>query len=231
MRQLRSSSPSVLLLGPVRGLVGDGAKVRSALERFSPGWIGVGLGKEEVESLERYFGAPGAEPLVPLSPSEVGYARGLARFGPVRVPSPAFLAALAYARSHQVPLEGLDADEGEYADLFVEHIGYWDLLRRNRAERALARSPPETGVAEGYATEWEDRLSSNAGSRRLEEARSGQWSARVEEARRAHGGSLRIALVVDVEKVDGLTRRLGPLVEETEAGPLPRGPGAPPPGS
>jgi hypothetical protein len=216
-------APPTLLLGTVRGLESEGPPLRAALEGFSPQEVALSLSEEEITSLRRHFPPEGPEPLVPLSPSEMGYARGLCRFGEVRVPSPGFLLALHWAEERHLPVRALDPGDDRYAELYVKHIGYLDLLRRNRSERSLARAPPVRGDAAGYAEEWESRLGRSRGSRRLETARAEFASQQVQAIRRSLGPGGRLALVVDIERFPTLERVLGPADPEARApgGPLP----------
>ena len=222
MKHRLGTHPPTLLVGAVRGLESEGPALRTLLEDFDPQEIALSLSEEELSSLRRYFPPGGPEPLVPLSPSELGYARGLCRFGEVRIPSPAFLLALNWAEQRHRPVRALDPGDDRYADLYVKHIGYLDLLRRNRSERSLARSPPLGPDAESYAEEWDSRLGRSAGSHRLERARAEFSTERLHAVRQALGPGGRLAVVVDVERFPSLERTLGPIPRE---GQVPTGPG------
>lgn len=209
MKQRLGTDPPTLLVGAVRGLESETPALWAALEDFAPQELALSLSEDELASLRRYFPPEGPEPLVPLSPSEMGYARGLCRFGEVRVPSPSFLLALTWAEARHLPVRSLDPGDEHYSELYVRNIGYFDLLRRNRSERSLARAPPVRPDAESYAVEWEARLGRSAGSRRLERARAEFSSERVRALRRGLGPRGRLALVVDIERFASLEPALG----------------------
>ncbi len=219
MKQRLGADPPTLLVGAVRGLESETRPLLSALEDFAPQEVALSLSEEELASLRSYFPPDGPEPLVPLSPSEMGYARGLCRFGEVRVPSPSFLFTLTWAEARHLPVRSLDPGDEHYSELYVRNIGYFDLLRRNRSERSLARAPPVRPDAEGYAEEWESRLGRSAGSRRLERARAGFASDRVQALRRALGPGGRLALVVDIERFGSLEPVLSPAPPGTPVPP------------
>lgn len=216
MKHRMGTDPPTLLVGAVRGLESETAALRPVLEAFAPQEIALSLSEEELASLRRYFPPDGPEPLVPLSPSEMGYARGLCRFGEVRVPSPSFLLALTWADERRLPVRALDPGDEHYSELYVKNIGYFDLLRRNRSERSLARAPPARADAEGYAEEWESRLGRSAGSRRLEQARAKFSAERIHALRQALGPRGRLAVLVDIERFPSLEPLLGPTAPEAQ---------------
>lgn len=194
-------SGEVLLLGAVRGLVSETPPLLAALDRFGPSAVGVGVSREELAGLNEHFVGRPTEPLVPLSSLEVAEAHGLSRFGEVRVPHPAILAVLDWARSGGRAVEPLDPPDERFAELFTDHISYFELVRRTLRERRLSRAPLSADSAEAFAESWHRSLSDGRGSRQLNRARE---SALAEAARRlslVHG---RIAVVVDRERFDGV---------------------------
>jgi hypothetical protein len=217
VRTARAERPSpLLLIGAVRGLEEEGEGVERELTSFAPQTVLLGLSPEEVHALSEHFLPQGCEPWVPLSKAEMAYARGLSRFGRVRLPSPSFVAALRWADAHGATVEGVEPSDDSYSALFVQHLGYFDLLRRTLGERSLTNDPPNADDAETYAEQWEARSEKGAGSRRLSEARARHVS---EELRRFRGTPLkdtsasaslknRSALVVDVERFRPLRHAL-----------------------
>ena len=199
------SGAEFLVLGPVRGLASEVAPLTDGLTAFAPTAVGLGISFEEVTGLRDHFVGAAVEPLVPLTPHEVAEARGLARYGEVRVPNPAALAAIDWATAHEVPVEGLDPSDEQYADLFTDHISYFELVRRTVRERRLTRDPPRVGSAEEYATRWQSTLGGGRGSRAFEAARS---SVLVASARRLGERLPRVAVVVDRERFDGIVQGL-----------------------
>ena len=195
-----------LVLAPVRGLESDAREVPDALDAFRPEAIGAGVAAEELEGLLRYFVDAPAEPVVPLTATETSEVRGLARFGEVRVPNPAFVRALAWGRQRGVVVRALDPDEEQAASLFTEHIGYVELVRRTVHEHRLGRAPPTPSSADAYALDWDRSVAGGRGSRRLAAARDEHL---VAGARLLAKGLRRIALVIDRERFEGVRGRLG----------------------
>jgi hypothetical protein len=187
----------LLLVGSVRGLESESPSVLRALEGFRPDAVGVGLSADELKGLRDYFVLSEAEPVVPLTPNEAGEVRGLVRFGTVRVPNPTFVDLLGWADRRQLPVAALDPSEDESADLFAEHIGYVELVRRTVRERAAGRRPPTPSTADEFALAWDGEVAGGRGSRAFARSRD---VLLAEATRRLGAGGSRLAVVVDRER-------------------------------
>ncbi len=201
--------PSVLLLGPVRGVAEEATRLAAALEAFGPAAIGIGLSEEERQGLLDYFVLSEAEPVVPLTNAEVSEVRGLVRFGEVRVPNPSFVETLRWGGERGVPVEALDPTDDAAASLFTEHIGYFELVRRTVRERQLSRSPPSPSTADEFALAWDREVSGGRGSRDFARARDAYLVRAVSGLRATRSP---VAVVVDRERFESVRALL-------EAGP------------
>lgn len=195
----------LLLLAPVRGLGSEVAPLVEALEAFAPDALGVGISPEELAGFQNYFVDAAVEPLVPLTGTEVSEVRGLCRFGEVRVPNPAVLAALEWGRERGVPVAALDPSEEESASMFTEHIGYLELVRRTVRERRVARNPPAPSTPDEFALAWDAEIGHGRGSRRFAGARDDELAA---AARRLAAEHRRVAVLVDRERFPSVQPRL-----------------------
>ncbi len=193
--------PSVLLLGVVRGLREEAVATAAELDRFAPEAVGLALSHEELRSLVEYFGDVVAEPLVPLSATELNEVRGLVRFGEVGVPNPSIVAAISWARAGGVPAAPLDPSDEDSATLFTEHIGYLELVRRTVRENRLGRSPPKPSTADAFAVAWDREVGRGRGSRRFAAARDAHAAG---EVRRLGEGRSRIAVLLDRERFEAV---------------------------
>lgn len=198
--RLRAGS-DVLLAAPVRGLVAEVGALVAALDAFDPAAIGLGISEEELRGLVDYFVVADGEPVVPLTGPEFQEVRGLVRFGEVRVPNPSFVEALRWGQQRGVPVAALDPTEEGAAELFAEHIGYLELVRRTVRERRAGRDPPTPSTPDAYALEWEARIAHGRGSRALARARDAHLA---QETRALSAGRSRLAVVVDRERFDGV---------------------------
>jgi hypothetical protein len=197
---------SMLLLGPVRGLVSEAAPVVQAVADHGAHALGLGTSPEELRGLLEYFVRSAAEPVVPLTTTERSEVRGLVRFGEVAVPNPSFLALARWAAAGGLPTEGLDPNEDAIATLFAENIGYLELVRRTVRERSVARHPPAPNSADEFALRWDREVAGGRGSRRFAEARDVAFVRSARQLAATHG---RVAVVVDRERFDRVRILLG----------------------
>jgi hypothetical protein len=201
-------SSQVLVLGLVRGLVGEGPKAVARAEAFRPDAIALGLTPEETTSLREHFVGARTEPLVPLAPTELHEARSLVRYGEVAVPNPGFLALLDWATARNLPAEGVDADEDVQAELFVANIGFVELVRRTLGERRVGRKPPDVMDADAFALAWDRTAHPGRGSRRYARATGRALVSQLDVMRKEHP---RVLLAVDRERAE----RLLPLLSDS----------------
>lgn len=199
------SGGEFLLLGAVRGFVADVPAVQARLDGYAPRGIGLGISFDEMTGLTDHFVARDFEPLVPLTGHEAAEAQGLSRLGEVRVPHPAYVRVLEWAKERSLPVEALEPSDERYAQLFTRHIGYFELVGRTLRERRLARAPPETADADAYALRWDATLSRGRGSRAFLKAREEAIAAGARALSMRVG---RTAVVVDRERFDGVLASL-----------------------
>ena len=203
----------LLVVGAVRGLADDAARIAGRLDAFAPRAVALALSEEELRGIREYFVEAAAEPLVSLTSNEVAEIRGLVRYGEVRVPNPAWTAALQWGLARGVPVEGVDPSDDAYATMFTDHIGYAELVRRTLRERSLTRHPPEPPTADEFIVAWAGRLAPGEGSAGLMRARDQAAAAGALALARRAGPT---AIIVDRERFDGIVQALaGP------AGPWP----------
>jgi len=187
------------LYAPVRGLASEVPPLLAALAGTPPSVVGLGISPDELRGLLDYFVNATAEPVVPLTTAERSEVRGLVRFGEVRVPNPAFVELLRWAR--EIPVEALDPTEDRTANLFTDNIGYVELVRRTVRERRVSRSPPAPATPDEYALAWDRTVAGGRGSRNVAAARDRHLvrAARLLAARQA-----RVAVVVDRERFENV---------------------------
>jgi hypothetical protein len=135
----------------------------------------------------------------------VAEARSLVQFGEVGVPHPAFVELLGWGAAHAIPVEGLDPEEDVQAELFVAHIGYFELVRRTLRERRAGRRPPKAADGDAFALAWDKETRPGRGSEKYAIARERAFLEGL-TARRSE--TPRIAVVVDRERVQRMVRLL-----------------------
>lgn len=198
---VRLSGHEAWVAGAVRGHYPEVGTLLDHLRAFAPRGVGLGISFDELTGLHDHFVQRPAEPLVPLTATETAELLGLARFGEVRVPNPAYLAVLEWAHGETVPVEALEVSDEQYSQLFGDHISYLELVGRTLRERRLTRAPPAAKSADDYALRWEGSVARGGGSQRFLAART---EAIGSAARRLANRFGRVAIVVDRERFDAV---------------------------
>ena len=193
--------PGIALIGAVRGPVKEGEEVLGELRKSNPFKVVLDVSPEELKGLTEHFTTPNFEPLALLLDTETTLAEELASFGEVRMPSPAFITAIRWAKENGRELVALDPDEESYTDMYLKHMGYLDLVHLARAEHKLKRSPPKAESPEQLVTYWDEKLHADKGSRKIALERRRLSAERLKELV-AENGAAMIAAVVDVEHMD-----------------------------
>ena len=195
----------ILVVGAVRGLVGEISPLIERLEQFRPASVGLGISPDELAGLVEHFVDRPAEPLVSLTGTETAEVRGLAEYGEVRVPNPVTVGTVTWAQRHGIPVAGLDPSDADYADLFAEHISYLELVRRTLRERRLTGDPPRPKTADEFALAWHSAIGHGRRSQAFDRARDAELAR---GARALVTTARRVALVVDRERYDGVASAL-----------------------
>jgi hypothetical protein len=178
------------------------------LEKTDPPKVILQVSPEELKGLEEHFNTSQAEPLSLLLDSEIALAEALSAFGEVRLPSPAYVMAMRWAKERGKELVALDPDEDDYTNLFLKHMGYLSLVRRARAERSLKKSPPEADSAEELVCMWNDKLHGDRRSRNFLEERIRLAAEKLTEMVDEEKGMKSVLAIVDFEHWNAISSAL-----------------------
>ena len=201
MRSVEVDGSAVHVLGVVKGLVSEEAKVTKAVGEVGPQAIGISVSKEQLAALR----SPEAWQEYELSPLESAYQQLMASFGEVRLPSPAYVKAMQMAESSSTPLIPIDMNDAEYTERYCDHVKALDLVREGAFGRGVRRRSFDGDSPEALAKDWDRRVNRAKGFRRLEEARERHMARALE---RMASRYRRILAVVEVERAEGVARHL-----------------------
>lgn len=191
------------IVGTVRGLVSEAARVEAAFDRVEPAAVALGVGPEDLEGLAKY--QEGASYEHDYSEADEVYAHYLRQFGEVELPPRDLVAAVRLARDRGVEVVPIDLPEVQYVEAFTREISGWQLLRYNRRVRKLARKPPQAEDAMGFHLGWDREVTRLEGFARLEREREERMAARLLGAPLPPG---RVLVLVEAARVEGLVRSL-----------------------
>lgn len=200
---VRAGGREYHVLGTVRGLVSEAARVREAFDRVRPHGVALGVGPEDLEGLRRLEGGEAYEH--EFSEADEVYAAYLGQFGEVQLPPRDLAEALRLAAERALPVVAIDFPEVAYVDAFTKAISGWQLLRYQRRIRKLARKPPAADDAMEFHLTWDREVGRLGGFGRLEAQREAHMAAELAKADLPAG---RILVLLEGARAEGVLRHL-----------------------
>ena len=199
IRTFYSDGCTISVLGVIKGLESEAAKVQKAFDELKPDVVTISLSKEEIEGLRSM--PKDFEP--ELSRYEEIYAQGLSRFGSVAIPPPCYVAALALAEGAGVPIIPVDLDEQTYSDLYCRAVSGSNLFRHSTRTWLMKRRRFSDKGPEEFVKAWDRAVNNLEGFRKVEEMRS---KAMAEGILTSCASSKRLLAVIELERADDVSK-------------------------
>jgi len=193
----------VNILGVVKGLKAEVAKVQRAFETLRPDKMAVSLSKEELEGLRNI--PEDFEP-EPTRYEEI-YSKRLSKFGEVVIPPPCYVAAVELADHFHVPLVPIDMDEDSYSELYCRVVPASVLMRHStrlwllKNHRFTAKTPQE------FVLQWDRRINNMMAFKTIEQKRT---ETMAEGIISASNGAARLLAVIEYER----SQEVGDMVRD-----------------
>lgn len=187
----------IVLLGCCEGLEGEAQAVYEAIADLEPDSVALSLGPQVASHVHEL--APEGR----LGVEDEAYARGLSRWGEVRLPAPEHWAAIDAAGEVDAEVVGVDIPEGEYLDRYTATIGILDLTRRALRIRWMKTFPPSADDPVVFCRRFDERANKGPFGE-LEADREQRMAEGVAEL--AKEG--RVVHIVPVPRMDGVASAL-----------------------
>jgi hypothetical protein len=211
----------VTVLGTIQGLAGESRHVESAWESAAgpiphPDAVALGVPPEDVENLRR-IGAEGLEKFMTADLDTGSYEEWilpqLSAFGDIAMPPDDLLLAERLAEGAGAPLVPLDLDDEAHADLFVEHVSGFQMIRgQMRQKRLVANAADMAESAEELMLVWDAGFTAMRAYRRFEESREEHMAAGIRRLATRHRWVL---AVVPYARARGIAARIGATAADT----------------
>jgi len=203
MRSTEIDGVAVHVLGVVKGLVSEKAKVRDAILSLDPDVVGLSISAEELEALKVKEDYSKYE----MSTLEEVYAVYLESFGPVELPTPAYVEAMELCAEKHIELVALDLSDAEYTEAYCENIGAMEIVRESFFSRSISRKRFNISSPEQFALDWDRKVNRAKGFRELEERREAHMAEELNVLAKAHK---KVLAVIEIERADGVLARIEP---------------------
>jgi len=205
MRSVRIGTSTVNVLGVLKGLVSESSKVEKAIATLNPDVVGLSVSPEELEALkvkEDYS-------LYEMSTLEEVYSVYMESFGPISLPTPAYVKALDLCQEKEIPIVAIDLSDADFTEAYCQYIGATEMVREAFFTRSIGRKKFDISSPEAFALDWDRRLNKAKGFRLLEMEREKHMAQKLFELVDKHSI---ILAVIEYERSDAVAN----LLEEKE---------------
>jgi hypothetical protein len=201
----------IYFIDVVRGLKSEADRVKLAIQEIKPDLIAMSVSKEEIEGLRDYIKEPYE---VEMSRYEELYAKNLSRFGDVFLPPPCFLAGLEEAENRRLELIGVDMDDETHTAAYCALVSGSELFRHTTRFNLFKLKSFRADTPVDFVKVWDRKVNNLRGFRELEKERERFMAKELD--RIAGGEDRKILAIIDIERSEGVRRRLrSPVTEES----------------
>ncbi|MBC7081402.1 MAG: hypothetical protein H5T44_04075 [Thermoplasmatales archaeon] len=163
----------IYLLPVIRGLAGEGEKVKKSFYEINPDCIAIVTADEDL----KLIGEKIEEASMPIEYQY--YLLHLSRYGEIAIPPQDIIVADEISKKEKIPLFAVDMNDDEYMEKFVEYISLFSLIRYSRKVKRLAKKKFNAKNAEEFVVMWEKEITSIKSFKKLEEERENKIAEKI----------------------------------------------------
>jgi pheromone shutdown protein TraB len=195
----------VYLLPVIRGLAGEGEKVRRLFYEIKPDCIAITVADEDLNLIgEKIENAS--------MPAEYQYyLLHLSKYGELAIPSQDIIFADEISKKEKVPLYAVDMNDDEYMEKFVEYISLFSLIRYSRKIKRLAKKKFNAKNAEEFVVMWDKEMNSIKSFKRLEEERENTIVKKIVNLCNKYE---KLLVIIPFEKNESISQKLRFFVKD-----------------
>ena len=201
-QSVTAGETQIRILPTVKGLVSESEIVENEINSFKPDLVALSIGPEEVKGTREWDGEPydmsGWDEVYGLS------LRKLLGDDSVRLPPPSFSTAIKISDSKNIEVAGIDMDEQSFTEAYTSNISIWQLYRRGRLEKHMAKNGIAGSTPEEISINMESSIREIEGFATLEDQRVHAMSENL----RSYSDKDRILAIIELPNVDSLVKLL-----------------------
>ena len=202
MEEISIKGSKLHILPIIYGLAGEEKKVKEAFEKIKPDCIAIGIPPEDIEIMAKINES---KEEFEMSLQHQYYLMHLSKYGKVSLPPSDIKTAYEIAKEHNIPIKAIDIDDNEYAEILVDNVSIFALIRHSMKIKKLRRKKFKAKNAEEFVKEWQKEMQSIKSFRRLEEIRDKKM---VENIVKLCKEFKKILAIIPFEKYDSLMLKL-----------------------
>ena len=192
----------IRFLSTVKGLVSEADIVEAEIESFKPDLVALSIGPEEIKGTREWDGQPydmsGWDEIYGLSLRKVVGETG------VRLPPPSFSKAIEVSDSKNIEVIGIDMDEESFTESYTSNVSTWQLYKRGRLEKKMAKRGIEGDTAQDIVVNMETSIREITGFAKLEDDRVRAMTNNI----KSNLDKSKILVIVELSNADFLIKSL-----------------------
>ena len=192
----------IRFLSTVKGLVSEAEIVEAEIESFKPDLVALSIGPEEIKGTREWDGQPydmsGWDEIYGLSLRKVVGESG------VRLPPPSFSKAIEVSDSKNLEVIGIDMDEESFTESYTSNVSTWQLYKRGRLEKKMAKRGIEGDTAQDIVVNMETSIREITGFAKLEDDRVRAMTNNI----KSNLDKSKILVIVELSNADFLIKSL-----------------------
>ena len=192
----------IRFLSTVKGLVSEAEIVEAEIESFKPDLVALSIGPEEIKGTREWDGQPydmsGWDEIYGLSLRKVVGETG------VRLPPPSFSKAIEVSDSKNLEVIGIDMDEESFTESYTSNVSTWQLYKRGRLEKKMAKRGIEGDTAQDIVVNMETSIREITGFSKLEDDRVRAMTNNI----KSNLDKSKILVIVELSNTDSLIKSL-----------------------
>ena len=192
----------IRFLSTVKGLVSEAEIVEAEIESFKPDLVALSIGPEEIKGTREWDGQPydmsGWDEIYGLSLRKVVGKTG------VRLPPPSFSKAIEVSDSKNLEVIGIDMDEESFTESYTSNVSTWQLYKRGRLEKKMAKRGIEGDTAQDIVVNMETSIREITGFAKLEDDRVRAMTNNI----KSNLDKSKILVIVELSNADFLIKSL-----------------------
>ena len=192
----------IRFLSTVKGLVSEAEIVEAEIESFKPDLVALSIGPEEIKGTREWDGQPydmsGWDEIYGLSLRKVVGETG------VRLPPPSFSKAIEVSDSKNLEVIGIDMDEESFTESYTSNVSTWQLYKRGRLEKKMAKRGIEGDTAQDIVVNMETSIREITGFAKLEDDRVRAMTNNI----KSNLDKSKILVIVELSNTDSLIKSL-----------------------
>ena len=192
----------IRFLSTVKGLVSEADIVEAEIESFKPDLVALSIGPEEIKGTREWDGQPydmsGWDEIYGLS------LRKVVGETVVRLPPPSFSKAIEVSDSKNLEVIGIDMDEESFTESYTSNVSTWQLYKRGRLEKKMAKRGIEGDTAQDIVLNMENSIREIAGFAKLEDDRVRAMTNNI----KSNLDKSKILVIVELSNADFLIKSL-----------------------